>query len=60
MAGSFLGVLIQALILLYITFDGRISTWWTKISIGALLFGFVAFQKIVGRWSSVEVTRLKP
>lgn len=60
MAGSLLGVLIQALILLYITFDGRISTWWTKISIGALLFGFIAFQKTVGRWSSGQTMRLKP
>jgi galactofuranose transport system permease protein len=54
MAGSFLGVLIQGLILLYITFDGRISSWWTKIAIGALLFGFVGFQKFMARWTSRE------
>ena len=54
MAGSFLGVLIQSLILLYITFDGGISSWWTKIAVGALLFGFVGFQKSVGRLTSRE------
>lgn len=54
MAGSFLGVLIQGLILLYITFDGTLSSWWAKITVGALLFVFVAFQKVVGAWGSKE------
>lgn len=54
MAGSFLGVLIQGLILLYITFDGALSSWWAKITIGALLFVFIAFQKVVGGWAAKE------
>jgi len=54
MAGSFLGVLIQGLILLYITFDGTLSSWWAKITIGALLFAFIAFQKVVGGWATRE------
>ncbi len=54
MVGSFLGVLIQGLILLYITFDGGLSSWWAKISIGALLFAFIAFQKLAGRWVTRE------
>ena len=56
MAGSFLGVLIQGLILLYITFDGTLSSWWAKITIGALLFVFIAFQKVVGGWTTKEAT----
>jgi simple sugar transport system permease protein len=60
MAGSFLGVLIQGLILLYITFDGQISSWWTKISIGALLFAFVGFQKLMGGWSARSATSASP
>jgi simple sugar transport system permease protein len=56
MAGSFLGVLIQGLILLYITFDGRLSSWWTKIAVGVLLFGFVGLQKLMGIWASREAT----
>ncbi|WP_291970517.1 hypothetical protein [Candidatus Symbiopectobacterium sp.] len=28
-----------------ITFDGTLSSWWTKIVIGILLFAFIALQK---------------
>jgi ribose/xylose/arabinose/galactoside ABC-type transport system permease subunit len=47
MLGSLVGVLIQGLILTYITFDGTLSSWWTKIAIGFLLFVFVALQKLL-------------
>jgi simple sugar transport system permease protein len=45
MAGSFFGVLIQGLILAYITFDGTLSSWWGKIVVGLLLFAFIVLQK---------------
>lgn len=48
MIGSFLGVLIQGLIQTYISFDGSLSSWWTKIVTGILLFLFIAFQQAVG------------
>ncbi len=35
MVGTFLGVMIQALIGTYITFDGTLSSWWAKIATGA-------------------------
>jgi ribose/xylose/arabinose/galactoside ABC-type transport system permease subunit len=57
MAGSFLGVLILSLIFLFITFDGRISSWWTRISIGILLFGFIALQKLMGNLAAREARR---
>ena len=44
-AGTLIGVLIQGLIQTYITFDGTLSSWWTKIMIGGLLFGFVLLQR---------------
>lgn len=45
MFGTFIGVLIQGLIVTYITFDGTLSSWWTKIATGFLLFAFIAFQQ---------------
>ncbi len=44
-AGTFFGVMIQGLIQTYITFDGTLSSWWTKILIGLLLFLFILMQK---------------
>ncbi|HEI8868629.1 TPA: sugar ABC transporter permease YjfF [Serratia odorifera] len=43
--GTLFGVLIQGLIQSYITFDGTLSSWWTKIVIGILLFCFIGLQK---------------
>jgi ribose/xylose/arabinose/galactoside ABC-type transport system permease subunit len=43
--GTFLGVMIQGLIQTYISFDGTLSSWWTKIATGVLLFAFIAFQQ---------------
>ncbi|MEN2977577.1 sugar ABC transporter permease YjfF (plasmid) [Tistrella bauzanensis] len=44
-AGTFVGVLMQGLIQTYIVFDGTLSSWWTKIVIGGLLFAFIALQR---------------
>lgn len=44
-AGTFVGILIQGLIQTWITFDGTLSSWWTKILIGFLLFAFILMQK---------------
>ncbi|MDX3929365.1 MAG: sugar ABC transporter permease YjfF [Shinella sp.] len=44
-AGTLVGILIQGLIQTYITFDGSLSSWWTKILIGFLLFAFILMQK---------------
>lgn len=46
-AGTFIGVMIQGVIQTYITFDGTLNSWWTKIVIGFLLFVFIALQKIL-------------
>ncbi|WP_292294319.1 galactofuranose ABC transporter, permease protein YjfF [Marivita sp.] len=44
-AGTFFGILIMGLIQTYIVFDGTLSSWWTKIVIGGLLFAFIVLQK---------------
>ena len=47
--GTVLGVLVMGIIQTYITFDGTLSSWWTKIVIGLLLFFFIVLQKILNR-----------
>ena len=46
-AGTFIGVMLQGLVQTYIVFDGTLSSWWTKIVIGALLFMFIVLQRLV-------------
>ncbi|MBP1804402.1 galactofuranose ABC transporter, permease protein YjfF [Rubellimicrobium aerolatum] len=43
--GTLFGVLTMGLIQTYIVFDGTLSSWWTKIVIGLLLFLFIVLQK---------------
>jgi len=45
--GTLVGVLILGLIQTIITFEGTLSSWWTKIAIGALLLGFILIQRIL-------------
>jgi ribose/xylose/arabinose/galactoside ABC-type transport system permease subunit len=47
--GTVLGVLLMGVIQTYIIFDGSLSSWWTKIVIGLLLFGFILLQKVLSR-----------
>jgi galactofuranose transport system permease protein len=52
-AGTFVGILIMGLIQTYIIFDGTLSSWWTKIVIGILLFAFIFLQKGI-LWASAR------
>lgn len=45
--GSVLGVLVLGLIQTIITFEGTLSSWWTRIVIGGLLLAFVVLQRIL-------------
>lgn len=47
--GTLLGVLVLGVIQTLITFDGTLSSWWTKIVIGGLLFVFILLQRLVIR-----------
>lgn len=51
-AGTFIGVMLQGLVQTYIVFDGTLSSWWTKIVIGALLFMFIVLQRLIFRAST--------
>ena len=45
--GTLFGVLIMGVVQTYISFDGTLSSWWTKIVIGLLLFCFIAMQRFM-------------
>ncbi|HEX8511096.1 MAG TPA: galactofuranose ABC transporter, permease protein YjfF [Propionibacteriaceae bacterium] len=45
--GSMLGVLVLGTIQTILTFEGTLSSWWTRIFIGALLLVFMILQKIL-------------
>jgi ribose/xylose/arabinose/galactoside ABC-type transport system permease subunit len=47
--GSLLGVLVLGLIQTFISFEGTLSSWWTRIVIGALLLVFVVLQRFLVR-----------
>jgi ribose/xylose/arabinose/galactoside ABC-type transport system permease subunit len=46
--GSLFGVLIKGTIETMITFQGTLSSWWTKIAIAALLCFFIILQSVLG------------
>ena len=50
--GSVLGVLVLGLIQTFISFEGTLSSWWTRIVIGALLLVFVVLQRFLVRQRS--------
>jgi galactofuranose transport system permease protein len=50
--GSVLGVLVLGLIQTFISFEGTLSSWWTRIVIGALLLVFVVLQRFLVRHRS--------
>ncbi|MEK8031709.1 galactofuranose ABC transporter, permease protein YjfF [Ideonella sp. DXS29W] len=45
-AGTLFGVLILGVIQTLISFDGTLSSWWTRIVIGGLLFIFCLLQRV--------------
>ena len=46
LAGTLFGVLILGVIQTLISFDGTLSSWWTRIAIGALLLVFCVLQRL--------------
>jgi simple sugar transport system permease protein len=45
-AGTLIGVLMLGVIQTLISFDGSLSSWWTRIVIGALLLVFCLLQRL--------------
>lgn len=48
-SGSVLGVLVLGVIQTAITFEGTLSSWWTKITTGVLLLFFILLQRVFKR-----------
>jgi simple sugar transport system permease protein len=44
--GTFVGVLMLGIIQTLIAFDGTLSSWWTRIAVGALLLLFCLLQRL--------------
>jgi ribose/xylose/arabinose/galactoside ABC-type transport system permease subunit len=44
--GTLVGVMLLGLIQTLIMFDGSLSSWWTRIAIGGLLFFFCLLQRV--------------
>ncbi len=47
--GSVFGVLVLGTVQTLISFEGTLSSWWTKIVIGVLLLAFIALQRLIVR-----------
>ncbi len=47
--GTLFGVLIQGIIQTFITFQGTLSAWWTRIIIALLLCAFIVMQTVLVR-----------
>lgn len=45
--GTLLGVLIFGIIQTAITFQGTLSSWWTRIAVGLLLLVFIVLQRLM-------------
>lgn len=45
--GPMLGVLSSGLIQTIVIFQGNLSSWWTKIAVGFLLFVFILIQRLI-------------
>ncbi|MCC9145247.1 MULTISPECIES: galactofuranose ABC transporter, permease protein YjfF [unclassified Arthrobacter] len=47
--GSLAGVLVLGIVQTFISYQGTLSSWWTRIVIGVLLLLFILLQKIFSR-----------
>ena len=47
--GSLAGVLVLGIVQTFISYQGTLSSWWTRIVIGALLLVFILLQKLFSR-----------
>ena len=52
--GSVFGVLVLGTVQTIITFEGTLSSWWTKIVIGVLLLAFIVLQRLIVRRQPVK------
>ncbi|MBY0149245.1 galactofuranose ABC transporter, permease protein YjfF [Neobacillus niacini] len=62
--GPLLGVLSMGIIQTLIMFQGTLSSWWTKIAVGFLLFLFILLQRLIvmrrGRRKVIRLEKQNP
>ncbi|HTX72605.1 MAG TPA: hypothetical protein VMC79_07240 [Rectinemataceae bacterium] len=56
LAGTFVGVLIQAVIKTFLTFSS-LSSWWSKIAIGVLIMLFILLQRLFSQLRTLSTTK---
>lgn len=56
MFGTLFGVLVNVVIQTIILFNGQLSSWWTRITIGALTLMFIGVQSLIGSQKSRKNT----
>lgn len=54
LVGTLFGVLMLGIIQTLISFDGTLSSWWTRIVVGALLFLFCLLQRVFAAHKSPQ------
>ncbi len=59
-AGTLFGVLMLGIIQTLISFDGTLSSWWTRIAVGVLLFVFCLLQRLLTRRTSRRPAPSRP
>lgn len=59
-AGTLVGVMLMGLVQTYISFNGSLNGWWTKIVIGVLVLLFVVLQKLPIATLSDRLRRAEP
>lgn len=57
--GTLFGVLITGLIQTLILFNGKLSSWWTSIAIGALMLVFIGIQSLLAARKSRQMATMK-
>ena len=57
--GGLFGVLITALIQTLIQFNGKLSSWWTSIAVGALMLIFIGVQSLLANLNTRQLTSRK-
>lgn len=55
--GSIVGVLILGTIQTIVNFQGTLSSWWTRIVVGILIFAFILMQSLLNRPSGVKMKK---
>ena len=56
-AGTILGVMVMGLMQTWISFNGSLSSWWTKIAIGTLLLIFIVLQQALNSEKIAKIIR---